>query len=140
MIDYSNEWNCSDNLVDVFNFVEIFEDFEDFEDLYYGLSELESFIDFVMEEISKDFLNFVVEEISKVFLNFVFNIGYGDELKEIWKVIDVIYLKINVIIEEKFVFLSISLIKSFEELLIIENFLSENDLLKGKLCEMEFEL
>ena len=76
------------------NFVETLEDSQ------YGLSELESFIDSVMEETSKDFPNSAVEDTSKVFPNSMSNIGNGDELKEIWKAIDVIHSKINVIIEE----------------------------------------
>ena len=140
LIDYSNERNCSDNPADAPNFVETLEDLEDLEDSHYGLSELESFIDFAMEETSKDFPNSAVEETSQVFPNSVSNIGYGDELKEIWKAIDVIYSKINVIIEEKSAFPSTSSTKSPEELLTIENLSSENDLLKGKLREMEFEL
>ena len=64
------------------------------------------------------------------------NIGYGDEIKETWKAIDVINSKINVIIEEKSAFPRSSSTKSPEELLTIENLSSENDLLKGKLREM----
>ena len=139
LIDYSNERNCSDNPAEFQapNFVETLEDLEDSQ---YGLSELESFIDFAMEETGKDFPNSAVEETSKVFPNSVSNIGYGDEIKEIWKAIDVIYSKINVIIEEKSAFPSTSSTKSPEELLTIENLSSENDLLKGKLRERGFEL
>ena len=83
------------------NFVETLEDSQ--------LSKLESFIDFAMDETSKDFPNSVIEETSKVFPNYVSNIGYGNEIKEIWKAIDVINSKINVIIEEKSAFPSTQL-------------------------------
>ena len=70
LIDYSNERNCSDNPAEFQapNFVETLEDLEDSQ---YGLSELESFIYFAMEETSKDFPNSAVEETSKVFPNSV---------------------------------------------------------------------
>ena len=82
LIDYSNERNCSDNPAEFQapNFVETLEDLEDSQ---YGLSELKSFIDFAMEETSKDFPNSAVEETSKVFPNYVSNIGYGDKIKEV---------------------------------------------------------
>lgn len=137
--NYSNERNCSDNPAEfqASNFDEALAMGSEFqtpnfvetlEDSQYGLNELESFIDSAVEEASKDHSNFVS------------NTGYGDEIREIWKVIDVINSKINVILEEKSAFSSTSPTKSPGDLLTIENLSGENDLLKGKLLEMEIEL